>query len=324
MLKKTICLAVALLLAAGLCACGLGSIGGIIGGNESSGSGQGGGGNQTGKLTDGKWPSSVYGQYGIDEISTKGKIVYTDFTAEGSYQYEVCYDGVTREELVSWTESLFGKGFRADGADKDRLANSTYDYDVLIYCKEEKQPYRMQIAFDFGEKMSFEYYEYWDNPNPAFTVVEREEDGETEAYIEYNLRVTLNPIKNSEEYEGEFPSLGLKPEDLKGVEGVRKISLGEAAYMSSINFTFYADHVTTEAEAEQCRTLLIDKLSEKGAKFYDGLDQSKELTAAELKESGKGSYYVEKDGNVFLLIVNPDSDVGHFGDSYGLVLTKKS
>lgn len=131
-------------------------------------------------------------------------------------------------------------------------------------------------------------------------------------------------MNNKEEFTGEFASLGLKAEDLKGVENVRKVSMGEAAYTSSINFVFYSDHVTTEDEANQCRELLIDKLAEKGAKFYDGLDQNKELSVSELKASGKGSYYVERSGTVFFLMVNPDSSIGDFGDSYGLVLTKKN
>ena len=63
--------------------------------------------------------------------------------------------------------------------------------------------------------------------------------------------------------------------------------MGEAAYMSSINFVFFSDHITTEEEVNKCRELLIDKLAENGAKFYDGLDDNIELSASELKESGK-------------------------------------
>ena len=301
--------------AVSLCGC-------MFGGGDDTSDGTGGK-KPSGSLPSGKWPASVYDQYGIDQISTSGKIVYTNLPGEGSYQYEVYYSGVTREELVAWTNGLFEKGFRASDRDKERLTDATYFYDIMIYSKEEKQPYRMRISFDFGEGMEFEYYAYYDEPDPNFTVVEKEDDyGETHAYIEYDLCVSLNPMKTEEEYEGEFPSLGLKAEDLKGVNGVRRIGMGEAAYMSSINFNFYSDHVTTEEEAEQCRTLLIDKLAEKGAKFYDALDQNKELSAAELKESGKGGYYVENNGNRFLLMVNPDSSVGDFGSSYGLVLTK--
>lgn len=316
-MKKFITAALALLML-GLCACGIGVTGTPSGQNP-------GGENQGGSLADGKWPASVYSKYGIDEISTNGKIVYTNFENDGSYQYEVYYNGVTQQELVAWTNGLFEKGFRAADRDKERLTNSTYFYDIMIYCKEEKQPYRMRISFDFGDGMDFEYYAYYDDPNPNYTVVERKDDyGEEHAYIEYNLCVSLNPMNNKEEYEGEFASLGLKAEDLKGLQNVRKVSMGEAAYMSSISFVFYADHVTTADEVNQCRELLIDKLAEKGAKFSDVLDESKELSAGELKESGKGSYCVENNGAKYVLTVNPDSGTGDFGDSYGLILTKKN
>lgn len=312
---------IAALMAIGFCACG--PIGNIIGGNDDTSGSNQGGSNQGGSLADGKWPSSVYSQYGIDEISTKGKIVYTNFANDSSYQYEVYYNGVTRDELVTWTNGLFEKGLRAADRDKERLTNSTYFYDIMIYCKEEKQPYRMRISFDFGNGMDFEYYSYYDEKNPNYTVVERKDDyGETHAYVEYNLCVSLNPLNNKEEYEGEFASLGLKAEDLKGVENVRRIEMSEASYMSAINFKFYADHITTEEEIKQCRELLIDKLAEKGAKFYDGLDTDKAMTASELKDSGKGSYYVERNGVKFMLMVNPDSASGDFGNSYGLILTK--
>lgn len=318
MLKKTICMMIAALMLLGLCACGIG------GPSTPSGQNQGGE-NQGGSLADGKWPASVYSKYGIDEISTKGKIVYTNFENDSSYQYEVYYNGVTREELVAWTNGLFENGFRAADRDKERLTNSTYFYDIMIYGKEEKQPYRMRISFDFGDGMDFEYYAYYDDPNPNYTVVERKDDyGEEHAYIEYNLCVSLNPMNNKEEYEGEFASLGLKAEDLKGLQNVRRVSMGEAAYMSSINFVFYSDHITTEEEVNQCRELLIDKLAENGAKFYDGLNDNIELSASELKESGKGSYYVENSGVKYMIMVNPDSGAGDFGDSYGLVLTKKN
>ena len=319
-MKKVLSIVIAVMMIVGLSSCI--SIGDLI--NDDTNGTQGPVNPGASDLKDGKWPASVYSKYGIDEISTKGKIVFTNFENDSSYQYEVYYNGVTREELVAWTNGLFENGLRAADRDKERLAGSTYFYDIMIYGKEEKQPYRMRISFDFGDGMDFEYYSYYDDPNPNYTVVERKDDyGEDHAYIEYNLCISLNPINNKEEYEGEFASLGLKAEDLKGVENVRKVSMGEAAFMSSINFSFYADHVTTEAETESCRTLLIDKLAEKGCKFYDALTDT-EYIAAELKESGKASYYVEKGDSKFLLIVDPDSGFGDFGDSYGLVLTKKN
>ena len=320
-MKKLIALILTVLTVLSLCSCSLLPSNGTGSPKTGSPQNQGQSGGET--LQSGKWPSSVYSKYGIDEISTKGKIVYTEFPGEGSYQYGVYYSGVTREELVSWTDGLFAKGFRISDRDKERLSQSVYDYDVMVYCPGEKQPYRMRIAFDFGEGMDFEYYSYYDEPDPNFTVVERTDDyGETHAYIEYDLKIDLNPMNNTEEFEREFPSLGLVASDLKGVNGVRKVSMGEASYMSSVNFIFYTDHVTSQEETEECRKLLIDKLGEKGAKFFDGLDLSKELSAAELKDSGKSSYYVQKDGVTFMLMVDPDSAYGDFGDSYGVVLTK--
>ncbi len=320
MLRRIVCLIIVALLAVGLCACGIGGGGGDNGGGNG---GDNGGGNGSGDLADARWPGSVYSKYGIDEISTGGKIVYTDFSNESSNHYEVLYKGVTRDELVAWTNGLFEKGFRASDMDKERLTDAGYFYDIMIYCKEEKQPYKLCISFDFDNGMEFEYYQYYDDPNPNFTVVEKEDDyGDVSAFIEYDVDISLSPMKNQEEYEGEFATLGLKAEDLKGVENVRKIYMGEADYMSSIAFYFYSDHVTTEDDVNQCRELLIDKLAANGAKFYDGMDDSNEMTADELKSSGKGSYYVERNGTRFMVMVNPDSSTGYFGDSYGLILTK--
>ena len=276
----------------------------------------------SGSLKDGKWPKEIYSRYGIDELPTEGKIVFTQFETEGSYQYEVYYDGVTREELVAWTNSLFEKGFRAADRDKERIKSSGWDFDVMIYQKEDKQAYRMRVGFNFNGEESFEYY---GDDNSAYTILEEtDEYGDTYRYVQYNVSISLNPMKTQEEYEGDFPTLGLKAEDLKGIPGVRAVKMGEGAYMSSIAFNFYADHVTTEEEIDQCRMLLIDKLAEKGAKFFDALNQEKELTAEELKTSGKGTYYVQRNGVVFLLIVDPDSAFGDFGDGYAVGLTKKA
>ena len=121
-MKRAICLILAVLAAVSLSSCGilgnlLGNIdiGSLLSGLEEGGGGGGGGGEgQIGDLTPAKWPASVYSRYGIDEIQTNGKIVYTEFPAEQtSYMYKVYYNGVTREELVSWTNKLFEKGFRA-------------------------------------------------------------------------------------------------------------------------------------------------------------------------------------------------------------------
>ena len=322
MFKKISCLFLALLMVASLCSC---SFGGLI---KPSGGNQGGNSNNNnnnsnGKLADGKWPASIYSQYGIDEIKTNGKIVYTEFSDDDSYQYRVYYKDVTRDELVSWTNSLFDKGLRASDKDKNRLLNSTYEYDIMIYGKEEKQPYRMRIGFDFGHDMEFEYYSYWDDNNPNYIVVEeKDEYGEDHAYIRYNMTVSLNPMNNTEEYEGEFASLGLKAEDLKGIPNVRKVDMGEAIFMSSISFIFYTDHIATDDEIKACRELLIDKLAEKGAKFYELSDTEKEISASELKDSGSLPGYVENNGAKFLIMKDPDSKSGDFGSYYGIILTK--
>ena len=193
----------------------------------------------------------------------------------------------------------------------------------MIYGKEDKQPYRMRIGFDFGHDMEFEYYSYWDDNNPNYIVVEeKDEYGEDHAYIRYNMTISLNPMKNTEEYEGEFASLGLKAEDLKGIPNVRKVDMGEALFMSSVSFIFYTDHPATDDEIKACRELLIDKLAEKGAKFYELSDTEKKISASELKDSGTLPGYVENNGAKFLIMKDPDSKSGDFGSFYGVILTK--
>ena len=312
MLRKIACLLLIAAAAAALCACSL--LGGIGQTGETKD-----GKTPGGTLAAGKWPASVYSRYGIDEIPTGGRIVCTELTNDGPYQYRVYYENVTREEMVAWINGLVGKGFRIADTDKERLSESTYSYDISVYSPEEKQPSRMRVSFDFGTGMSFEYYS--DDTAGVILTEEVDDYGDSHFYVVYNFTVSLNPIKNEEEYEGDFPSLGLKAEDLKGIDAVRRIGMGEAANMSAINFTFYADHLTTKEDAEACRVLLIDKLAEKGAAFYDGLDSEKVMTASELKESGKGSYYVENNGKRFLVMVNPDASAGHYGDFYGVILT---
>ena len=89
-----------------------------------------------GSLVDGKWPAAIYDKYGISEIPTKGKIVYTDFASDGSYQYLVAYKNVTKEEVLAWVNSLKEKGFRISARDDERLAKKPYDHDIMIYQPE--------------------------------------------------------------------------------------------------------------------------------------------------------------------------------------------
>ncbi|MBO4366536.1 MAG: hypothetical protein J5843_02630, partial [Clostridia bacterium] len=89
----------------------------------------GGGGTDTsvpaGSLKEMKWPDSVYSKYGVSEIPTNGKLVFTQLgNTDGSYQYELYYDDVTREELVSWVNSMLDKGMRMSDLDKERIESS--------------------------------------------------------------------------------------------------------------------------------------------------------------------------------------------------------
>ena len=60
------------------------------GGGKSSSSSSGESSGNASGLADGKWPASVYDKYGIPEIETKGRIVYTSFDSnDNSYQYQV-------------------------------------------------------------------------------------------------------------------------------------------------------------------------------------------------------------------------------------------
>lgn len=272
----------------------------------------------SGKLSDGKWPASIYSKYGIDEIATKGKIVYTDFTNEGSYQYQVDYRGVTQDELKSWVDKLIAKGLRIHDRDKQRL-DGKYDHDTMIYLADEKQPYRMRISFDFNKDMEFEYYADPENHNPAFTITEVGEGDDTRFFIYYNLSISLNPLKTEQEFKGTFDSLGLKAEDLKLNDNVRTVSMSEGQNGGAMRIKFYSDHITTKEEFDGCRALILDKLAEKGAKFTHGMS-GKDMTAAEIKDAGISTYGIEKDGKKFMLMLDSDSEFNEFGGSYGVRL----
>ena len=272
---------------------------------------------KTGGLKDGKWPEAIYSKYGIDEISTKGKIVYTE-PGEGPYQYTVDYHGVTQDELNAWVDKLLAKGLRIHERDRERLKNNKYDHDTMVYFAQEKQPYRMRLSYDFSKDMEFEYYVDPENHNPAFTITERGE----EFFIVYNLSVSLNPLTTEQEFKGSFDSLGLKAEDLKVNENVRAVNMSEGANGGSIKIRFYSDHMTTKEEFIACRDLIMDKLAENGAKFTHSMS-GKEMTAAELKEANIGSYGIEKGDKKFILMVDPDSEFNEFGGSYGVRLMLK-
>ena len=286
----------------------------------------GGGGTDTsvpaGSLKEMKWPDSVYSKYGVSEIPTNGKLVFTQLgNTDGSYQYELYYDDVTREELVSWVNSMLDKGMRMSDLDKERIESSSWDYDCMRDFAGEKQPYRMRIGFQFNDKMTTEYYAD-DNPYGYVIHEEKDEDGETYQYIQYNLMISLNPLTTATDFSTSFEPFGLKAEDLKLNDNVRAVKMGEGSFMSSISIQFYTDHVATEEEFKGCRDLLVDKLEANGAKFVPLL-QDKEITAAELKEADYNSYYVVINERTFLVMIDSDSTYNDFGSYYGVNISEK-
>lgn len=340
MKKKLSLLLMATLLIFCLAACGGKGDGGSGSGSGKSGSSGSGSGSSsssgkeeaTGKLEDGKWPAFIYNKYGIDEIKTSGKIVYTGFEEmrenpdpKASYQYEVYYDGVTRDDLVAWTNSLFAKGFHASADDKERIEKSTWN-DVKLYMPGEKNPYYLMLQFDFGNPMTFEFYgdpgEY-----PAYTI-KTEHDEEYDEYyswVEYNLTVCLQPLKEAEAPTGSIEAFGVKAENLAAPEGVRAVVVLDSdpeawTPRSTITFKFYGDHLTTEEDVIACRDSIIDALEAGGCTFASALNTEQKMTGQELKDNGIGSYMIYKGGKEYLLMVNPDSDCGHYGDGYAVII----
>ena len=310
MVKRVFYLCLALILVLALAACG-GKSGDTAGSGGSGSAASSAPAASGGKLEDGKWPTSIYSAYGVEELSTSGRVVYTELWDEGSYQYAVYYNGVTREELNAWVDKLLDKGFRMDERHRERLS-STWDYDIMLYMPQEKSPYRLRLAFDFGSGMSFEYY---DDPNPAYVIEEDTDDyGDTYQYINYNVTISLNPLDTAESTEGSFEALGVTAAELKGVDNVRKIVLSKGSYMSSGAFTFYADHLVTEEEFDACRDKLVDVLAGKGAAFFSW-DQ--ELSPEEIKEQDIHSYTFALGDKRYMLMLDTDSEWGHIGGYYG-------
>ena len=271
------------------------------------------------KLVDGKWPTAIYSKYGIDEITTKGKVVFTQLPGESPYQYQVYYHGVTQDELKAWVDKLVAKGLRIHDRDKERL-NGKYDHDTMIYFADEKQPYRMRISYDFANDMDFEVYD--ENPNPAFTITEKKDGDDSQLFVIYNLSISLNAINKDTESKGSFDSLGLKAEDLKISDSVRNVTMSEGQNGGSMKIHFYTDHFTTKEDSEACRKFIIDKLAEKGAKFTQAMS-GKDVTAAELKDGGLGTYGVEINGKKYMLMADPDNEINEFGGGYGVRLMVK-
>ena len=282
-----------------LTACGGGKSGGSSSSDESSSSASG--------LADGKWPASVYDKYGIPEIETKGRIVYTSFDSnDNSYQYQVDYNGVTKEEMQAYVKKLQEKGFRVPKYTQERIDNGRRDSDALLYLPGEKNDMRLRLCFDFETPMSFEYYA--DEPNPAFEIVERDE----EYYIDYNFSVSLNPLKNQVESEGSFDALGIKAEDLAGIPNVRTVKMASATNGGTIAVSFFGDHQLAEGDMDAIHNKLAEVFEAKGVKCYHTFS-GKEMTAEQLKADKVRGYVVEKDGKKFQMMGMSDDRIGDFG-----------
>ena len=296
---KKLSLALMCIAALMLTACGGGKSGGSSSSDESSSSASG--------LADGKWPASVYDKYGIPEIETKGRIVYTSFDSnDNSYQYQVDYNGVTKEEMQAYVKKLQEKGFRVPKYTQERIDNGRRDSDALLYLPGEKNDMRLRLCFDFETPMSFEYYA--DEPNPAFEIVERDE----EYYIDYNFSVSLNPLKNQVESEGSFDALGIKAEDLAGIPNVRTVKMASATNGGTIAVSFFGVHQLAEGDMDAIHNKLAEVFEAKGVKCYHTFS-GKEMTAEQLKADKVRGYVVEKDGKKFQMMGMSDDRIGDFG-----------
>lgn len=296
-----------------LTACGGGKGGGSsVSGSESDSSATG--------LKDGQWPATVYDKYGIPEIATKGKIVFTELSGEeSSYMYRVDYKGVTKEELQAYVKQLEEKGFRIPKYTKERFDAGRSDLDAIVYLPEQGKDKGLRIAYDFERDMEFDYYPE-DEPNPAFEVMERDE----QYYIAYNFAVSLFNIKNTPESEGAFEALGIKAEDLAGIPNVRVVKMSSSANGGSIGVSFYGDHQIAEGDMDKIHDKLADVLAEKGVKCYHTFS-GKEMTAEELKAQKVRGYVVEKDGQKFQMMAMTDDRIGDFGGTinFRFMQTKK-
>ena len=296
---KKLSLALMCIAALMLTACGGGKSGGSSSSDESSSSASG--------LADGKWPAAIYDKYGIPEIETKGRIVYTSFDSnDNSYQYQVDYNGVTKEEMQAYVKKLQEKGFRVPKYTQERIDNGRRDSDALLYLPGEKNDMRLRLCFDFETPMSFEYYA--DEPNPAFEIVERDD----EYYIDYNFSVSLNPLKNQVESEGSFDALGIKAEDLAGIPNVRTVKMASATNGGTIAVSFFGDHQLAEGDMDAIHNKLAEVFEAKGVKCYHTFS-GKEMTAEQLKADKVRGYVVEKDGKKFQMMGMSDDRIGDFG-----------
>lgn len=297
---KMICIAVTVL----LMACGGNGKSGSSASDEASESSNASG------LVDGKWPAAIYDKYGIPEIETKGKIVFTELTNEDqSYQYRVYYNGVTKEEMQAWVKKLQEKGFRVPSYTQERIDNGRRDDDAFLYQPGEQKDMLLRMTFDFENPMSFEYYA--EDPNPAFVIVERDD----EYYIDYNFTVSLKAMKNQVELEGSIDALNLKAEDLAGIPNVRVVRMSNGGAMGAgMDIAFFPDHQLTKESFEAVHKKVLDVLASKGCKFQHTFS-GKEMTAEQLTAEGIHSYGVSLNDQKFLMMTLCDDRVGDFGGS---------
>ncbi len=232
------------------------------------------------------------------------------------------YKDVTREEVQAYVNGLKAKGFRITDRHQEILDKNPWE-DIMLYQPGEKNDMALRLYFNFRENETMEYYE--DEPNPAFEIIERTNDyGDVENVIEYNFKVSLNPIDNEPLNEGSIKALDISASDFTGLDGVRKVSLSDHERMPSMSVVFYRDHQLTKEDFEALHDKMAQTLAAKGAKFSH-VFSGKEMTADQLKEAGIHSYMVEKDGKKFLLMPHGDSEAGDFGGGlvFGFTLTDK-
>lgn len=292
-----------------LTACGVGS-------GKGAGSTDGVATSATEGLKDGAWPTAVYDKYGIDEMQTQGKIVFTNFQNEGTFQYEVYYKGVTRDEVLAYVKGLKAKGFRLTARNQEILEKRASE-DVFLYQKGEGKDMCLQLYFNFKNNDTMDYYA--DEVNPAYEIQEKDDS----YFIEYNFRIALNPVENQQITEGSIEALGLTAADLQGLPGVRIVELKEGTNGGSIRMAFFRDHEVTDADLTALHRKVAEVLEAKGVKMSH-VFSGNNLSAEQLKSDGIRSYMVEKDGKKFLLMPHSDTRAGDFGGgiNFGLTLAK--
>jgi hypothetical protein len=172
-MKKLIALALTLVLALSLAACG-GSGNNNSDNSDNSSEASDAGQIQTSSATD-RWPSGVYGALGIPEY-TAGRVVYAYPDDESGHVY---IHETTREDLLAYVEELRAKGFRLSENAQERLENRSWESEE-IYFPEPGNRYHLDLYFTFENDGagSTEYFLL-------------DEDDEEETEISFNVRFYL-------------------------------------------------------------------------------------------------------------------------------------